>query len=139
MEKYVTSLELSKELYEVGFRKETKFWWKQKIIYVEKVCLGIESYELVKECPKTDSPYKRYPAYLSDELLEILPEKITKGDENYLRKIVVGFGYAMIRYLQAGIGSEKIIGDYTLDIDGVLLPNSLAKMAIYLKEQEIIK
>jgi len=115
MSNHVTSLELSKQLKEVGWKKETEFW------YLPCFNGELEEWHLVpkKEICGCGGCKRAVPAPISDELLEELPKfvAITKLNDNSYSVILLG-----------------------TDIDfRSNLPNALAKMWLYLKKEGLIK
>jgi len=84
--KNVTSLELSKELKEFGWKKKTEFWW---------VKCSDKSWEL------TDNDFQmnykiKFPAPLATEILEELPIDIAGHDlEMVIYKAAGGRGYSV--------------------------------------------
>ena len=118
MEKYVTSLELSKKLKELGVKHKFNYLWIKEVdgwflydIYSEKHigCIFV-------------------PAFLSDELLEILPKDIN-----------------ISTIVHECVNNEWIITIFhrwnkkSFISDNSSLPNALAKMLIYLIENKLIK
>jgi hypothetical protein len=120
MEKYTTSLEISKKLVEAGWNKEAKFWWV-KTVATNCFELAIKVGDIFRfingmfgEGVLQVSIEDKYPSPLATEILEELPDlRISKGD-NYV------------------IAPD----DGGLEIDKSL-PNALAKMWLYLAQQEI--
>ena len=113
MEKHVVSLEIAKQLKEVGWKKETEFWWaKHKITFKGY----INSWDICDYQPAVDL-YEQYSAPLATEILEEIKGKvsiqITYSKEVGLR----------ITDLKSGI--------YFTDT----LPNALAQMWLYLKKE----
>jgi len=72
MDKHCVSLEIAKQLKEVGWKKETEFWWVyNKLRDEHKICYGLS------DCCKNHSEsWEYYPAPLATEILEELPLKI---------------------------------------------------------------
>ena len=67
-EKHVTSLEISKQLKEAGWTKETEFWWvHNKLRDEDKLCYGLT--QCFKDHPES---WEYYPAPLATEILEEL-------------------------------------------------------------------
>lgn len=124
MEKYCTSLELSKQLKEVGWKKETKFWW---VNYSYSQEMGLN---LIEDFQITDRPIKigginskkfnNFPAPLTDEILEELPKCLINYSKDYP---------FMITLQNQGVTEMQ---------EDRNLPNALAKMWIYLKKRRVV-
>jgi len=124
IESHVTSLELSRKLHELGVNKPSIYYWHEGNDINDE---GHEVYRL--ELLNYQHSYlESYAAYLSSELLPILPKKIANNDchERYL-------------YIDTSL-------DYTLyyfeDVDNQSdenFANAIAKMLIYLIENGYVK
>ncbi len=76
--KYITSLEVSKRMKEAGWQKETEFWWNyyelevsgNKFNFHQLGQMGREGVSVSGNITK----HVEYPAPLSDEILEELPQ-----------------------------------------------------------------
>ena len=73
MNKYVTSLELSKQLHEAGVVAETECYWliDSPDPSTRKERSRVEYFG--SEKPKNEEWHNIIPAFMTDELLEILP------------------------------------------------------------------
>lgn len=136
-EKYLTNLELSKRLKELGVPQRSEFWWfedrrfvkfsskKWKDLYSRD--WGIMDFKITDDC---------ISAYLSDELLEWLPEEINFRKHTY--RLAIGKND---KYFAVWYDSEQLKDKSRLTLNEEnenILPNALAKMLIYLIEQGII-
>jgi hypothetical protein len=123
MENHVTSLEMSKRLVEVGFKKDTEYLW---IVHKEvdkpeySNCILSIHRDKIIDYPKDF--WNFYPAPLATEILEELPSgiKIIKCKKNLL-------------YL-VSMKEEKGIKGF----QDKSLPNALALMYCYLTKEKII-
>ena len=71
LEQHCTSLEQSKMLRELGFRKEPTFYWN-----VDGKKLAINTFNREVLYTMDDIKRKSYPAYLLDELMVHIPDEI---------------------------------------------------------------
>jgi hypothetical protein len=120
MEKYCTSLEVSKRLKEAGWKKETKFWWKsyshrpEYNEVVNKSTLWNLGYYRDKN-QRLTVEYEVYSAHLSAEILEELSTDL------------------IYKYMYA-----KDFKEYN-SINLLRSPDSLAECWIWAKEKGLIK
>ena len=118
MQPITTSLEISKELYEKWFRKESYF-----ILQDYKgnwdFRLDTSEYWNHKTVPST---YISYPSYLSDELLMWLPAILTKR----------WIWLVIDKELEWYSVSYMLDEDYYFTQKSESLPDALARMVIYL-------
>lgn len=73
MENKVTSQKLSQELWDLGFRKESAFYWQYGVNDDEHW----HKWYIVDEGEKYFGKHKYYPSYLSDEIAEWLPTYVS--------------------------------------------------------------
>mgnify|MGYP001596300158 FL=1 len=110
------SLELAKELLELGLKIETEKWW---IIYDRECeCVYIKYHEELADVNNY------YPAYSTDELLAVLPETIP--DPIYLHQLTIRKdidGYFNVHYGPKILCTRKG------------LPEALGLLCKYLLEQ----
>ncbi|MFA5388885.1 MAG: hypothetical protein WC312_03925 [Candidatus Omnitrophota bacterium] len=138
MEKHCTSLEISKQLKETGWKKETEFWWIEDksgnnkiLLYSYKQYINLDAYGC------RDAQNNCYPAPLATEILEELPSFIQQAYKYNLTIEKLGDEYSGFYqysdrdcdYLLAGMDGAKFDKS---------LPNALAKMWLYLKKEGII-
>jgi hypothetical protein len=112
---HVVSLEISKQLKEAGWKKETEFWWSRE--YEQ------DKYELTRSYSRFQSadPLPHLSAPLSTEILEELPRT---GD---IKITTYPSGYRVFYDVKSGYGvSEESF------------PDTLSKMWIYLKKEGLI-
>ena len=141
MNKYVTSLELSKQLHEAGVVAETECYW---LIDSPDPSTGKERSRVEyfgSEKPKNEDWHNIIPAFMTDELLEILPSNIhLNRNENKRSKsadyrliIKKSDKYFLVSY-------NDIVEDiFAISIcDDKSLPNAIAKLALELKEQDLL-
>ena len=133
MNKYVTSLELSKKLKEAGAipQGKTLFLWYDGDIYLRGNTPKVSHYRTSKD----------FSAPMTDELLEILPSNIhLNRNENKRSKsadyrliIKKSDKYFLVSY-------NDIVEDiFVISIcDDKSLPNAIAKLALELKEQDLL-
>ncbi len=139
--KYVTSLELSKKLFEVGFKKETGYYWVEhkeidKPAYSNCIVLG-STKDLINY-PREF--WNIYTAPLTDELLEELPSCINQNKIVYkleIYKFIYDFnvGYFEKFSLDNWKKGKVKIFHHLLNNS---LPNALAHMWLYLKKEGVI-
>jgi hypothetical protein len=121
MEKYCTSLEVSKRLKEAGWKKETKFWWKSyshRPKYnevVNKSTLWNLGYYRDKN-QRITVEYEVYSAHLSAEILEELSTDL------------------IIQYANERLKWREV--DF---MDLFHSPNTLADCWIWAKEKRLVK
>ena len=162
MDKHCVSLEIAKQLKEAGWKKETEFWWIDKIsckriiltqgeivycpvdlrgllqvrTFLDKYRYALEThYFTEKEIIQND--WEVYFAPLATEILEELPIFLDEDKEYYLcikpAKDVIKISYEDSDTLVfTGRSGEK---DY-YQIDKSL-PNALAKMWLYLRKEKL--
>lgn len=123
MEKYVTSLELSKRLKELGVKQESKFYWCHNADYPndneEWLLYSVDDWNgTIKGLGFKET----YSAYLTDELAEMLPVNFM------INKM---FDY----YITAGVGLDSV--GY-IDEKSKSLPEALGLMLEYLKVNNLI-
>jgi len=127
----VTSLEVSKRMKELGFKQESHFYWFHSIKSSFQIFTKKEVEKIVEREKFIPNDFQTFSAYLSDEIAEMLPDKLDPPP---------GYG------VDAGmleIFKDKKLGWFCKYI-GICsytektLPDVLARMAIYLKEQGII-
>lgn len=124
IENHVVNLELSKRLYELGFKKDSIFSWNYE---KDQNKWQIWWNEFQQDYPK------QIPAYFSTELLEILPVFIKVWEENnYLRILKSSIEDYQVEYSRAGYDFSCIEHDESL-------PNALAKMLIHLIEKKLME
>jgi len=140
MDKHCVSLEIAKQLKEVGWKKETEFWWVyNKLRDEHKICYGLS------DCCKNHSEsWEYYHAPLATEILEELPKKddsdnlarwrfeieLTKGGMYYCR-------YDSIDGREIPDNSKEENEDKWVLINDKSLPNALAKMWLYLRKEKL--
>lgn len=138
--KYVTSLKYSKKLKDLGLKQNSLYKWR----YCYKKNKNIILYE--KKSIKNN-----YSAYLSEELLKLIPEKIyLKGKSSIIADIekIVDFdfyirkynnNYFLTQYIGVSkLGCKKYIDFlYNSDFFDYKLSDSLARLIIYLKNNNI--
>jgi hypothetical protein len=119
----VTSLEISKQLKETGWKKETEFYWLPCFNGVK------EEWHLVpkKELCGCGGCKEALPAPLATELLEELPSELEDTCVLLIRKLEKEY--------EVGYGVDSI----TKEFEDKSLPNALAKMRLYLKKEGLIK
>ena len=120
----VCSLELSKKLEELGFKQESLFWWTH---YTHegsrKMSWEVEDYE-----PSYTDGRKKYSAYTTRELGEMLPDK-------YSVSKVGGDGWFCYKYdNKYNLSMTKILGMPEKEGES----NARATLLIYLKENNLI-
>jgi hypothetical protein len=117
MEKHTTSLDISRQLKEAGWKKETEFWW-----YVSS--LGGKPNLVPKSNLSVNKKLvKLYSAPLATEILEELPMGL---------HIIKGISYIDGKFQVFTIDEEQSEPDESL-------PNALAKMWLYLKKEGLLK
>jgi hypothetical protein len=145
IENHVVNLDLSKQLYDLGIKKPSLFYWQlEDQSDIEKYKTEwIVLYGLDENIFRVEKSII-YPAYLATELLEILPYFINHkndcpnyylyishailDDVNKIKKYWIGY------HSWVPFSEEKIPS-----IDDELLPNALAKMLIYLVENKLVE
>ena len=95
LESQVTSLEMSKNLYEIGFRGGVKigermsiFWWQEVLQATFGSSEPTTLYVL--ECDPKDVDGRDIPAYTFQQLWEVLPDLITINSEIGFKQLVHG-------------------------------------------------
>ena len=132
IEDHLTNLELSKKLEELGEPQVSEFYWikpssAQKAFVVDKENLGkrdIDTLEYV------------YSAFLASELGEKLPLYLKEDADKGISFSVEVSGLHIWKTYD-GKGWAVAYGSRTVSAD--TLPNALAKMRIYLKENNLLK
>jgi len=124
LEKITTSLENSKRLKELGFDKESIFYWSIRIKEENKPRKIIDLKEF-KAYGKLVYQIEG-KAYTADELLEYMPNIVKINGENYILKITKNKVY----YGQVNVGN------YYQEIK-TNLSNALAELLIYLLENKL--
>ena len=144
--KYVTSLEISKKLKDLGVTQESEFYWGKQLgfggnnfrldtrgdlIRYEMIITEVFGEKLFEEKYK----YEMFiSAYLTDELLEILPSAIEDEDETF-RLTIEKTGENLYPYEVAYRMNIETLGiSYRNE-----LSNALGKMLITLIEQGLYK
>jgi hypothetical protein len=125
MQSHTTSLEVSKELKEAGWKKETKCSWTD--------AYRVDgNFDLVNISFLKCSGKNVYPALLSDEILEELPQGVYKESSYYLVIHPTLTGWTVeYRY--------RIFTDEVLCcLEDKSLPDALAKMWLYLKKENLL-
>ena len=131
MNKHCVSLELAKQLKEVGWEKETEFWWIPDIKAGDldnTVFYRIDVFNSDSVAKINEKNYCPISAPLATEILEELPNCIEY--KNYFGNLIIrrwGTKYKI---------SYETSKNYTYEED-VSLPNALAKMWFYLKKEEL--
>ena len=118
MKNKVASPELSKKLHEAGIVVKSEFYWADK----PKPFLSRASDEEMMSAAGTLT----YPAPLAVELFEKLPQRV---EDEYMNLYRSDFGWEM------SYDGEALNGKYFTD---KLLPNALAKMLLYLEENNLL-
>ena len=114
---YVTSKDLSKRLWEAGFRGESENWWW------DGTGLGYEliQYDSLEPCDRKERDLHGFPAYHSGELLNALPTGL--GGDGCLRIMTGGLGWT-VYYADC---QNPII----VDKSDVTLVNAAAQMMLW--------
>lgn len=123
---YVVSLELADKLRELGVPQRSEFW-HAKSFWGDGTMIR---WDIVDKETFDKVPFDEgYSAYLSDELLEWLPEKYL----NWLTilKTIPGDLFRL--------STRDLSGHSVDEFDASTFSNALAKMLIYLLEQGIVK
>jgi len=119
IDKMVCKLELSKQLWELGVRKESCF---------THFVTGVTHRRIFDECV-TLAGKGKFAAYISDELLGMLP-KILPCNHGHIHNLFII--HTGISYLIAYNNRQS------LDCEFQSLPDALAKMLIKLIQEKII-
>lgn len=132
-EKYVTSLSLSKELKEAGAKQESEFVWNLGIF-------GKWELKILSEVSK-EQYRDRCSAYLTGEILEVLPWKI--------KQRAIGEGeHGGVYYLYTGkAGNDDFYCFYAMNngqtrlhyFESDILSEAPGKMLLYLLKQGVVK
>ena len=135
-EKYVTNLELSKQLRAAGCPQKSEFWWFHQ--------MGMSVDENGDSCEPQDYGWKllnnkagsetAISAYLSDELLEMLPKQIDKFSLLIRYK---DWGEWEVSYTVFEIGLSH--SDIKWWERNKSLPIALAKTLLYLHKEGLVK
>ena len=134
--KLVTSLELSRELKELGVKQESEFYWEK---FPRK-------WELMRGRDKYDTPKERKlkyaSAFLSGELGEMLPAELWKDEVHLalmIQKIHIGdkkfpdYGKFGTTYLNVPSMSNVLHSEVDT------LPEAMGKMPAHLIKEKLIK
>jgi hypothetical protein len=137
IESYVVSLEWSKKLKEAGWKKETIYYWVQelpnKIHEKGKVALESAPKEgelIIEYFMGTKAMFHSFSAPLATEILEELPFRLRREDDDYwlwITKMKHG-GYRVQYSDNSHLGAFPIFKDDSLSC-------SLAAMWIYLQKE----
>jgi len=136
LEKQVVSLELAKKLKELGFEQESYFWWQ---LHNDKE-YHLRDSESATGDEATFSLHKEWcSAYTVAELGEMLPDRLdekaqaTDYETHYFFEITKDVKKWEVSYRGSGDSGCKIfVGDENLS-------NAMAKVLIYLKDNNLIK
>ena len=132
--KHVSSLELSKELKEVGYPQLGEFWWVKV-----QLSGGKHSWELFYQKDPDDKVNEHIVAPLASELMDRLPIIIQAHKEKFfLRCSRLHNGDWLIYYYYYGQGDYEEILNNNKIINNNLC-NALAKMYIYLAQQRLVE
>lgn len=123
MNKYLASAELCKKLKDLGVVRDSEFYWVKlwndddNIIYTRDPKAYISNYHEV------------WNAYLTDELLEMMPDHLYNGDKQitYYLHLIKHEDYFICDYGYTGESQRDSIPS-----------NALVKCLIYLLENDII-
>jgi len=135
---HVVSLELSKQLYEAGIKIKSEFWWVEWVKFpngeryepIEPELLAKDSYRL-----RGNFNSLKYPASLSSELGELLPNWIKDGKwQLVITKASLHKGMWRLVYENR----DRVIPEPEIIIEDVTEANARAKMLLYLKEKGLI-
>lgn len=139
---HVTSLSLSQEMKRLGFPQVSLFWYvwdgerdyflyhyEQTQVYEGKVShiLGKDGHVYTRGGAKLD----KFSAYLSSEVMELLPEKINASYYLEIEKLPSFYSACYVNYAEKNQG-HRIVEDATF------LPNALAKLAIHLAKEGLL-
>lgn len=130
LEEQVTSLEISKQLNELGVKQDSLFWWSTDTgsnFFVET-----ESYPVYADYPR---PKRIYSAFTLSELGAMLNWNIHFEGVWYLINTYKIISENYVRYSN-GHGRDLLILHDTMDINEA---NARAKMLIYLIENKLIE
>jgi len=131
-EKYVTNLEISKKLKELGVKQESEFYWSQKLKGNYKLAVVCKSVRLVRKRMINRENFAFYSAFLVGELGEILPyyveEKNHSGEfgELVINKSNDGYWLVGYQFVNKIMSEENEV-------------NARGKMLCYLLENNLIK
>lgn len=134
IEHQVVSLDLARQLKELGVREESLFVWVCDVdgkIFVDSFKCWEEE---IKEngYGNTDLDRVFYPAYTSAELGEMLPDSISKDDISYTWIEIGKVDNKWSVLYRAGCAKA----DYEEEAD--TLADAMAKMLIYLLQNDLI-
>jgi len=137
----VTNLELSKRLKELNFKQDSLWYWifddgVEQVYQTEYGAIYDQARQpewiltqLSKENMPTQEELEHISAYTVAESWDILPNEIDNGKGNYFKTIEGQRG-----------GYKSVTGEWLFEIQGtMLLSERLAKMLIYLAENNLIK
>jgi hypothetical protein len=134
-EQYVISLEISKQLKEAGWKKETEFEWCNVGSKDADTWILYHHTEMHKYYPKGE-----LFAPLATEILEELPREIILQEQGKIFELVITHtlsGYYVYYFCFRYLDDEKTMRDEGLCpiVPQDTLPNALAKMWLYLKKE----
>lgn len=127
-----TSLELSKQLKEAGLKAESEFYW---LIDSPDPKTGKERSRLEycgNDKPLSDEWKEIIPAYLTDELLNELPHEVYCVKD--YTTVTTDPDSQQVFYYRVNYG----LGKKPVYFESKSLPNALAKMWLYLKQEGLI-
>ena len=123
MNNYVTSLELSKQLKEAGYKQEGEFWWAETS--KGNLLCSRETTDIIS----TDDLESTYDAPLASELMERLPKELQiKKFEDFYQ-----ITFPAIEMNRIAPNDEDAL------IQDENLCNALAKMWLYLKKEGLLE
>ncbi len=128
---YVTNLDLSKRLKELGVSQESYFWWCNYPIVGFKVVDG--DHCIIQ--------YEHYSAFLASELGETLPERFDAYRVNYIKfqkvrcEATQKYLYLCSYVEDGGYNADIFIYDCSDENES----NARAKMILFLIENDIVK
>jgi hypothetical protein len=131
-DKHCVSLELAKQLKEVGWGKETEFWWNAHDRIDKESNISYQDNFILENFNKWGNicgGYESIAAPLATEILEELPKNITiqntRGD------------YWKLIY-QSPLQVKEGLVHYETKVFEDIFCNALAKLYIYLKKEKLI-
>lgn len=130
--KYVTSLETSQKLKEILGDREPSWYWfevQQGWSLFDGKYIRRRFKDNLKELISEDSIY---PAYLTDELLEILPKILQYSEESFIYNAGL-----YVAYHNGHNRWDVFYSDANYKTHDKSLPEALAKMIIYLHENKL--
>lgn len=129
------SLEISKQLKEVGYPQESSHYWNKPMY---------EKWELINYKYEMQEEKFIYASPTADEILEILPRQITKNNKTYSLMVFFPVNLSMkdevrICYQEGdwdhGVREES---DLLWSEENKIIADSAAKMWLYLKKEGLI-